>query len=69
MFLRYNGKTPNFKYKGADFSEGPAEVDNATGKKWLKESPMSFTEVVKEKPAEPAKPAKPAKPAEKNPTK
>lgn len=46
MFLKYLGKTPNFEYKGYDFSKGPAEVPDGIGKKFLEESPQSFLQVV-----------------------
>jgi len=45
MFLKYLGKTPNFKYKGADFSTGPAEVDDDLGKQMIAENPRTFAEV------------------------
>lgn len=46
MFLRYKGKTKDFKYLGYDFSKEVAEVPDVLGKQWLKESPDSFTQVV-----------------------
>ena len=66
MFLKYLGKTPNFVYKGVDFSKGPAEVDDAIGKLWRAESPKSFMQVVPVEPVAakitPKKPVlKPAK--------
>lgn len=51
MYLKYLGKTPNFEYKGFDFSEGPAEVPDELGKKFLAESPQSFLQVVPVVPA------------------
>ena len=64
MFLKYNGKTENFKYKDIDFSKGPAEVDDALGAKMLKYNPMTFTQVVPTKPEAPK-----ATEASKKPTK
>jgi len=61
MFLKYNGKTENFKYKDIDFSKGPAEVEDAKGAEMLKTNPATFTQVIPKAPEVPEAPKKTTK--------
>lgn len=70
MFLKYIGQTKDFKYKGFDFSNGPADVPDEIAKDILKWSPNSFEVVqtvvdVVEPESEPEVEPEPSKPAAK----